>query len=341
MEKLRVGVIGTGRIAEGAHLPCLTRYRDVELVLCDPVSERVAQVSRQFGIGTTYTDHRQMLERERLDAAFVLTPPPITFSVARDCLAARVPTLMEKPPGMATVETRELADTARQAGVFGMVGVNRRFQPLLTQAKRMVEANGPIATVIVEFYHFHMGILRGMGATEEGLSKVLTSGVIHSIDLMRYLCGDVTEVYAHVHNYFDHQNDSFTALVRFAGGATALFHNHLLGEVRSEKLTIHGRRASAHLEGLAQRCIVHQDAFTHDLTAIEHVDPSAPQWADRPRQPYLNGWWDQDRYFLDCVRERRPPAYPAADLDDAVRTMELIDHIREQVRGPVVSSGKE
>jgi predicted dehydrogenase len=75
MDKLRVGVIGTGRIAEGAHLPCLTRYRDVEVVLCDPVSERVAQVSRQFGIAATYTDHRQMLERERLDAAFVLTPP--------------------------------------------------------------------------------------------------------------------------------------------------------------------------------------------------------------------------------------------------------------------------
>jgi predicted dehydrogenase len=167
---------------------------------------------------------------------------------------------------------------------------------------------------------------------------VLTSGVIHSIDLMRYLCGEVTEVYAHVNNYFDRQNDSFVAMVRFAGGATALFHNHLLGEVRSEKLTIHGRRASAYLEGLAQRCIVQQDAFTHDLTAIEHVDPSAPQWADRPRQPYLNGWWDQDRYFLDCIHDRRPPASPASDLDDAVRTMELIDAIREQARGPLAAS---
>lgn len=335
MSILRVGVIGAGRIAEGAHLPCLTRFRDVELVLCDPAATRLDEIARRFGIATTYADHRVMLDQERLDAALVLTPPMTTFGVARDCLAAGVPTLMEKPPGMATAETRELAATARQAGVFGMVGVNRRFQPLLAQAKRMVEANGPIATVIVEFYHFHMGILRGMGASEEGLARVLTSGCIHSIDLMRYLCGEVTEVYAHSHNFFDRHPDSFTALVRFASGATALFHNHLLGEVRSEKLTIHGRRASAHLEGLAQRCVVHQDAFTHDLTAIEHIDPSAPQWADRPRQPYLNGWWDQDRAFLDCVRDRRPPTYPASDLDDAVRTMDLIDAIRDQARGPM------
>lgn len=337
MGALRVGIIGTGRIAEGAHLPCLARFRDCELILCDQNEARLAQVARQFGVVATYTDFRQMLIQERLDAALVLTPPSHLFPVARECLASGVPTLLEKPPGLATAETRELAATARRAGVFGMVGVNRRFQPLLTEAKRMVEANGPIATVIVEFYHFHMGVLREMGATEEGLSQVLTTGCIHSIDLLRYLCGEVIEVYAHAHNYFDRHPDSFTALVRFAGGATALFHNHLLGEVRAEKLTIHGRRASAYLEGLAQRCVVHQDAFTHDLAAIEHVDPSAPQWADRPRQPYLNGWWDQDRYFLDRVRDGRPPAYPAADLDDAVRTMELIDAIRDQVRGPLVA----
>lgn len=335
MEKLRVGVIGTGRIAEGSHLPCLSRFRDVELVLCDPVAARLAQVSAQFGIETTYGDYREMLATAKLDAAFVLTPPPVTFGIARDCLAAGVPTLMEKPPGMATAETRELAETARRTGAYGMVGVNRRFQPLLNQAKRMIEANGPIATVIVEFYHFHMGILREMGATDAGLAQVLTSGGIHSVDLMRYLCGDATEVYAHTGRYYDHIADSFAAMVRFDSGATALFHNHLLGEVRSEKLTVHGRRASAYLEGLAQRCVVHQDAFTHQLHLIEHVDPSAPQWADRPRQPYLNGWWDQDRFFLDCVREGRPPAYPASNLDDAVRTMELIDALKGQVRGSV------
>lgn len=335
MERLRVGVIGAGRIAEGSHLPCLTRFPDVELVLCDVVEARLAVVSRQFGIATAYTDHHQMLDSERLDAVFVLTPPVWLYPVARDCLAAGVPTLLEKPPGMVTEETRDLLAVSRQSGAFGMIGLNRRFQPLLQQARRLVEANGPIATIVVEFYHFHMGILRGMGASEEGLAQVLTSGCIHSIDLMRYLGGDVAEVYAVNHAYFDRHLDSFAALVRFQNGATGLFHNHLLGEVRAEKLAFHGRRASAFLEGLTTRCIVHQDDFTHELKVIEHGDPSAPQWADRPRGPYLNGWWDQDRHFLDCVREGRAPTPPAADLVEAVKTMELIDAIRAQAKGPV------
>ena len=335
MDKLRVGVIGAGRIAEGSHLPCLVRFPDVELVLCEVVAPRLAEMAAAFHIATTYTDHRRMLDAERLDAVFVLTPPRLLYPVARDCLAAGVPTLLEKPPGMATDETRDLLAVAQRSGTFGMVGLNRRFQPLLTQAKRMVEAAGPIATVIVEFYHFHMDILRGMGATEEGLADVLTSGCIHSIDLLRYLCGDAVEVYAHNQAVFDRHLDSFTALVRFAGGATALFHNHLLGEVRAEKLTIHGRRASAFLEGLVKRCVVHQGDFSYAVTAVEHGDPSAPQWADRPRGPYLNGWWDQDRAFLDCVKAGRVPAYPAADLAEAVKTMELIDAIRAQVKGKV------
>ena len=80
------------------------------------------QARRQFGVATTYTDYRQMLAEANLDAVFVLTPPNALFSITRDCLAAGIPTLLEKPPGLLTTETRELALMARQHGTYGMVG---------------------------------------------------------------------------------------------------------------------------------------------------------------------------------------------------------------------------
>jgi virulence factor len=336
MEKLRVGVIGTGRIAEGSHLPCLVQFPDVELVLCEVVEERLQAVAKQFGIRETRTDYHEMLERDKPDAVFVLTPPAGTYSVARDCLEAGVATLMEKPPGMTTDETRDMLAVARRSRAPAMVGLNRRFQPLINRAKAMVEANGPIATVIVEFYHFHFGILRSLGTTEKVIQNVLTTGCIHSIDLIRYLCGNVTEVYADVNNYYDEQLDSFIAMLRFENGATGIFHNHFLGEVRAEKLTMHGRRASAFLEGLATKCVVHQDDYSYELKNVQHADPSAPQGAvGRPINPYINGWWDQDRYFIDCVKEGRAIGHPAANLEEAVRSMELIDLIRAGTRGPV------
>ena len=82
MERLRIGVIGAGRIAAGSHLPCLTRFPDVDVVLCEVDAARLATVAAQYGIAQTYSDHRELLARERLDAAFVLTPPAVTYSVA-------------------------------------------------------------------------------------------------------------------------------------------------------------------------------------------------------------------------------------------------------------------
>jgi predicted dehydrogenase len=335
VERLRIGVIGAGRIAAGSHLPCLVRFPDVELVLCEVDEARLATVAAQFGITQTYSDHRELIERERLDAAFVLTPPPVTYGVAKDTLAAGVPTLMEKPPGMATAETRDLRDTARTNGTFGIVAVNRRFQPMLNEARRMVERDGPIATIVSEFYHYSMALYRQLGSSEQTLANIITPGAIHSIDLVRYLGGDVAAVHASADAYFDRHPDSFTALIRFQGGANALLNYNLTSPVRIEKVSFHGRQASAFLVGLAESCVVHQGDLTFDLRNIRRHDPSSPEWSDRPYNPVINGWWDQARFFVDCVKEGREPTFPASNLEDAVKTMELIDLIGGQFDGAV------
>lgn len=335
MSKMRVGVIGTGRIAAGSHLPCLAKFSDIELILCELDEARLRTIADKFGIQETRTDYRQMLAQDDLDAVFVLTPPKATYSVSKDCLAAGVHTLMEKPPGMSTAETRDLLATAQATGAKSMVGVNRRFQPMLNQARNMVEANGQIAVIIAEFYHFSIPLYRSLGSPEDTLGNIIVSAAIHTVDLIRYLGGNVTEVYAHAHNYFDRHPDSFTAMLRFDSGATGLLNYNLTSPVRIEKVCFHGRQASAFLVGLAESCVVHQGEMTYDLKNIQRIDPSSPEWSDRPYNPYINGWWHQDRFFLDCIKENRQPAFPASNLEDAVKTMELIDMIRAQLKGPV------
>ena len=335
MTKLRVGVIGAGRISAGSHLPCLAKFGDVDLVLCEVDEARLRLIADQFGIRETRTDYRDMLARDALDAVFVLTPPAVTYAVAKDCLAAGVATIMEKPPGMATAETRDLLRTAQASGAKSMVAVNRRFQPMLNQARRMVERDGPIAVIVAEFYHMSLSLYRSMGSPEATLASVITPGAIHTIDLVRYLGGDVSAVYANADNYFDQHHDSFTAMIRFERGGTALLNYNLTSPVRIEQVSFHGRQASAFLVGLADSCVVHQDDITYDLANIRRRDPSSPEWSDRPFNAYINGWWDQARFFLDCVRDNRDPAFPASNLEDAVKTMELIDMIAAQLKGPV------
>jgi predicted dehydrogenase len=338
VKRLRVGVIGAGRISAGSHLPCLVNYGDVDLVLCEVDEERLAAVATQFRIRDTRLDYRDMLARDGVDAAIVLTPPAATFGVAKDCLSAGVPTLLEKPPGMTTAETRELLATALASGTDAMVAVNRRFNPLLTEARRLVEERGRIATIVAEFYQFSMPLYRRLGSPEESLASIIVPGSIHTVDLIRYLGGDVAEVYARADAYFDRHPDSFTALIRFQNGATGLLNYNLTSPIRLERVSFHGNEASAVLEGLADSCTVYVGDTVHDLTNVRRRDPSSPEWSDRPFNPFINGWWHQDRFFLDAVREGRRIGFPGSNLEDGVKTMELIDMIRGGWNGPVASA---
>jgi len=338
MGRMRVGVIGAGRISAGSHLPCLVNYGDLDLVLCEVDEARLTRVADEFAIRARHTDYREMLAKDGLDAVLVLTQPAATYGVAKDCLAAGIPTLMEKPPGMTTAETRDLLATSRASGVTAMVAVNRRFNPLLTEARAIVERRGRIASIVAEFYQFSMPLYRRMGSSEETLASVVVPGSIHTVDLIRYLGGDVTEVYARADAYFDRHPDSFTALLRFTSGATGLLNYNLTSPIRLERVSFHGNEASAVLEGLADSCVVYDGDVVHDLANVRRRDPSSPEWSDRPHNPYINGWWHQDRFFLDCVRDGREVAFPASNLEDAVKTMELIDMIRTGHNGPVAGA---
>jgi predicted dehydrogenase len=333
--RLRVGVIGAGRISAGSHLPCLVNYGDLDLVLCETDEARLNLVADQFGIKDRRADYRDMLARDGLDAVLVLTQPAATYQVAGDCLRAGVPTLMEKPPGMTTAETLDLFAVSRTKAVDAMVAVNRRFNPLLTEARRMVEARGRIASIVAEFYQFSMPLYRRMGSSEATLASIVVPGSIHTVDLIRYLGGDVAEVYARADAYFDRHPDSFTALLRFQNGATGLLNYNLTSPIRLERVSFHGQEVSAVLEGLADSCVVYDGDVVHDLTNVRRRDPSSPEWSDRPANPFNNGWWHQDRFFLDAVRDKRPIGFPASNLEDAVKTMELIDMIAGSWNGPV------
>ena len=66
--KVRVGVIGTGNMANTVHLPSLAEMDDVQVVaLCDLVAARVNETAERFGVGSTYLSYHDMLADEKLE----------------------------------------------------------------------------------------------------------------------------------------------------------------------------------------------------------------------------------------------------------------------------------
>jgi len=74
MDKVKVGVVGLGWIAQVTHLPLLQKLQDAALVaVCDRERSKARLVAEKFGIKRVYTDLGQMLATEELDAVIVST----------------------------------------------------------------------------------------------------------------------------------------------------------------------------------------------------------------------------------------------------------------------------
>ena len=315
MTQLRVALIGCGARGRG-HLKTLGEFADVEVAaLCDPVAAARDAAGAAFGIGRQYETVDELLDQEQLDAVFVATPAHLNAPAALQCLQRGVHTLLEKPPGMSLAETQRLRDAAAQTGAKGMVGWNRRFHPLILQARAAVEGSGPITQLVGEF-HKSMAALEGSGRFPEiVMDNMLLETPIHAIDVVRAMAGaEIREVHAITRRAVSRHKDVFAALVLFENGCVAQLTANYTTGARLERYEIHGQGISAYLEGVSQGTLVSQG---EERTLSDAGD---------------GGLRAQARFFLDCVKEDRPIGLPAANLDEAVKTMALAETILNSIR---------
>lgn len=139
--KLRVGLIGAGGIATGAHLPGYKRLLDrVELVaVADVNAERAGHVAREHGFQQAYGDYEEMLRRSDLDAVSVCTPNKFHASASIAALQAGCHVLCEKPPAIMAADVRRAVEEAKRGQRILTYGLNHRFSAEVQAAKRFAD----------------------------------------------------------------------------------------------------------------------------------------------------------------------------------------------------------
>ena len=314
MANIPVGLIGCGGRGRG-HVRALHALADVELVaVCDPVAANREQVGDEWGVERRYADVEAMLEAEELAAAIVATPAHLNAEAALPCLERGVDTLLEKPPGMSLHQTRALKEAAEASGARGMVGWNRRFDPLVLQVREEIESRGPIYQLVGEFHKSMSGFIAGGRFPEIVMDNMLLESPIHAIDLVRHLGGaPVAEVHSFVRRASAYK-DVHAALVVFENDCVAQICANYTTDARLERYEIHGRDISAYIEGISTCELVCDGEHRH--LQKEGTDSTLAQAA----------------HFFDCIKADRPIGPPAADLDEAIATMELATAILAGLR---------
>lgn len=199
MEKLRVGVIGAGRISV-MHLGAIEYLKDiVELVcVCDIRCERAEIVASKYHCNV-YEDYTQMLEKERLDAVHICTPHYFHTQMARACFEKGIAVLTEKPMGIDYDDCVKTVELAEQKNVqFGVI-FQCRYNDSSKLVKQAVESGalGKIKSVVSTLTwsrpdeYYLESDWKGTWDKEGG--GVVIDQVIHSLDLANWIIDDEIE----------------------------------------------------------------------------------------------------------------------------------------------------
>lgn len=161
--RIRLGVVGAGRIAQVAHLPALAKAGNIELVAISDPSETLAHgVAARYGI-KAFTSTNALLAHD-IDAVLIATPDRFHHPLGMAALQAGKHVLMEKPLAATSQEADELAELATSSDLVLQTGAMKRHDPGLAFAKEYLEKVGPILS-FTSYYRVMSGLRPAIEAT--------------------------------------------------------------------------------------------------------------------------------------------------------------------------------
>ena len=132
MEKLRIGIIGCGGIANGKHMPAIKNTGLAEIVaFCDIIEEKALNARENYGSKDSkcFVDYRELLEIKDIDAVCVCTPNISHCEITVAALKAGKHVMCEKPMAMNFQEADLMTRTAKECGKLLTIGYQNRFRP--------------------------------------------------------------------------------------------------------------------------------------------------------------------------------------------------------------------
>ncbi len=191
-EKIRVGIIGAGNIAQSAHLPAYAKRNDVEIVaIADWNLDRAKDAAAKFGIPKAYQNVDELLANEDVDYIDICVWNRSHSEVAIAAARAGKAILCEKPMAINLEHALRMQEEIEKAGVPFMLAVPTRYSEEAQLLAGMVESGK-----MGEIYYAKTAYVRRRGTpigwftdtSKSGGGPVIDIGV-HCIDRTWYLMG--------------------------------------------------------------------------------------------------------------------------------------------------------
>ncbi|MCD6218818.1 Gfo/Idh/MocA family oxidoreductase [Candidatus Calescamantes bacterium] len=360
MDKIGIGVIGCGSIAELAHFPSIKSAKNVELIaVCDTNEEIAKKAKEKWGAKAWYTDYEKMLEeRDELKAVVIASPPKFHCEQGIACAEKGLHLLIEKPLAVTNKEAWDIVNVAKENKVRLMVGCDRRFWPQNQWAKNLIE-EGVIGKVMmgratmhehVKFYQENIAFTDFRLHPEiAGGSAVADTGA-HAIDLLIWLIGSPVKRVSGIadrrvlnENRWGKCDDTAVIMMEHENGALGYVSCNRFSPVVSQFTELYGDEGTIFTSSDAQNPYQGSPLAVYTIKDYEYEDlpeiirkyrwpqifwaedlithPVSKRWVSIYPPREPNNYFYLCQHFIDCIVNDKEPLTKGEDGAQAVEVM--------------------
>ncbi len=327
---VRIGIIGAGNFMR-QHMEQFRHVPEAEVVaFCRRSPEALRQAQDEWGVPHGFTDYRDLLAMDGLDAVAIVTPTDSHRAIALDAIAAGNHVLCEKPLAITAADAKEMLDAAEAAGIVHAINFNQRERTPVGRMRRYMDAG-----YLGRLYHANMWW--GQSHAPEDRPEVATwrfrpeSGggpvyeLIHALDMCRLLGGEVRRLVALLDTAVPHRSfadvpegfdievaDSDAIMLEWKDGGYAVIHTSFVSKGTAADGTTNAR---VEVSGSGGRMVFDTLDQLRGVSGV--TGPLSDLDLGEPRpQPY--------RQFVNAILTGEPvetsfyDGFKAAELVDAV-----------------------
>lgn len=303
MKKIRIGIIGAGRIGK-IHTDNLLRLPQVEVIAVSDLfaGPELEAWAAERGIEHVVTDSNMLIANPDIDAVFICSSTDTHVPLIKQAAKAGKHIFCEKPVSMDIKQTEEALEIVREAGVKLQIGFNRRFDHNFKRVREHVQG-GTIGQP-------HIVKITSRDPNPPHADYIKVSGgifmdmMIHDFDMARFVTGsEVEEVYAQgnvlINPVFAEHGDVDTAIV------TLRFENGALGVIDNSRQAVYGYDQRVEVFGSKGSVAVTNDhPNTAEISTAEGVVRDKPLHFFLER--YNAAYVEETQMFIDCLVNGNP-----------------------------------
>ena len=331
-KKLRVGFIGCGAHSFRNLYPCFQYLPADLLAVCSRTESKAKAFAKTFGADRAYTDYREMLAKEDLDAVFIVldfdeSGKPKYTPFAIDAFEAGCHVWLEKPPAYTVSEVEAMLGASEKANKYSLVAYKRYFFPTFMKAKEIVESNEfGTATSLCGRYGLSLGEWKDGGRDLTGFMDIC-----HPFAGILYLMGGVKTIYFEE----ERKNGAVSISIKFKSGAVGSLHltAGMSGMSPMERFEVVGQEANLVIDN-GNKLYYYRPGNpgpygrSPEFTTANEVAPLF--WEAESslgnlynKNLFLQGFLQEMKYFLDCIIEGKAPE--RSDLKDALELTKIFE----------------